>query len=70
MDIYFHVNKVFQERLASSMGLDKYQFTRIYKRNIIYADYNIHHNSIDICTYAGYILRVDCAKAEDSLEIW
>ena len=22
--------------------------------NIIYADYNIYHNSIDICTYAGY----------------
>lgn len=21
--------------------------------NIIYADYNIYHNSIDICTYAG-----------------
>ena len=31
--------------------------------NIIYADYNIFHNSIDICTYAGYILRIDCAKA-------
>lgn len=26
MDIDFDVNKVFQERLASSMGLDKYQF--------------------------------------------
>ena len=26
MDINFDVNKVFQERLASSMGLDKYQF--------------------------------------------
>jgi len=36
--------------------------------NIIYADYNIHHNSIDICTYAGYILRIDCAKAEEGLK--
>ena len=36
--------------------------------NIIYADYNIYHNSIDICTYAGYILRIDCAKAEDGLK--
>ena len=36
--------------------------------NIIYADYNIYHNSIDICTYAGYILRIDCAKAEEGLE--
>ncbi len=26
--------------------------------NIIYADYNIYHNSIDICTYAGYILII------------
>ena len=37
--------------------------------NIIYADYNIYHNSIDICTYAGYILRIDCAKAENALAI-
>ena len=35
--------------------------------NIIYADYNIYHNSIDICTYVGYILRIDCAKAEEGL---
>ena len=36
--------------------------------NIIYADYNIYHNSIDICTYAGYNLRIDCAKAEEGLK--
>lgn len=36
--------------------------------NIIYADYNIYHNSIDICTYAGYILRIDCAKAAEGLK--
>ena len=36
--------------------------------NIIYADYNIYHNNIDICTYAGYILRIDCAKAEEGLK--
>ena len=36
--------------------------------NIIYAAYNIYHNSIDICTYAGYILRIDCAKAEKGLK--
>ena len=23
---------------------------------------------IDICTYAGYILRIDCAKAEEGLK--
>ena len=37
--------------------------------NIIYADYNIYHNSIDICTYAGYILRIDCWEAEKNLKI-
>lgn len=26
MDINFDVNKVFQERLASSMGLDRYKY--------------------------------------------
>ena len=36
--------------------------------NIIYADYNIYHNSIDICTYAGYILRIDCAKEGEGLK--
>ena len=34
--------------------------------NIIYADYNIYHNNIDICTYAGYIVErmASLAKAE------
>ena len=36
--------------------------------NIIYAEYNIYHNSIDIYTYAEYILRIDCAKAEEGLK--
>ena len=35
--------------------------------NIIYAEYNIFHNSIDIYTSAGYMLRIDCNKAEDGL---
>ncbi len=35
--------------------------------NMINATYNIHHNSIDIYTYAGYFLRIDYNKAEDSL---
>lgn len=30
--------------------------------NIIYAEYNIYHNSIDIYTYAGYILRIAVRK--------
>ena len=36
--------------------------------NIIYAEYNIYHNSIDICTDAGYILRIDCWEAEKNLK--
>ena len=28
--------------------------------NIIYAEYNIHHNSIDRATTAGYLLQIDC----------
>ena len=34
--------------------------------NIIYAEYNIHHNSIDIATTAGYLLR--CWEAEKGLK--
>lgn len=36
--------------------------------NMIYATYNSHHNSIDIYTYAGYFLRIDCNKAEEELK--
>ena len=36
--------------------------------NIIYVTYNIHHNSIDIYTYAGYFLRIDCNKEEEGLK--
>jgi hypothetical protein len=36
---------------------------------IIHAEYNMYHNSIDINTYAGYILRIDCNKAENSFEL-
>ena len=34
----------------------------------IHATYNAQHNSIDINHYAGYILRIDCGKAEDQLQ--
>ncbi len=35
--------------------------------NTIYAEYNMYNNSIDIYTSAGYMLRIDCNKAEDGL---
>lgn len=34
----------------------------------ISASYNMHHNSIDITTFDGYILRIDCSKAEEGLK--
>ena len=36
--------------------------------NTIYAEYNMYHNSIDIYTSAGYMLRLDCNKSEDGLK--
>ena len=36
--------------------------------NVIYAEYNTHHNSIDIATNAGYLLRIDCWEAEKGLK--
>ena len=36
--------------------------------SIIYAEYNIHYNSIDIATTAGYLLRIDCWEAEKGLK--
>ncbi len=35
---------------------------------LIYARYNMYHNSIDITTFNGYILRIDCNKAEKGLK--
>lgn len=36
--------------------------------NMIYATYNMYHNSIDIYTYAGYFLRIDSNEAEEGLK--
>ena len=54
------------------MKADRNAFTffreRTNKMNIIYAEYNIHHNSIDIATTAGYLLQIDCWEAEKELK--
>lgn len=34
---------------------------------LIYADYNMQTNSIEVTTFSNYILRIDCNKAEDGL---
>ena len=34
----------------------------------IHATYNMLHNSIDVTTFDGYVLRIDCGKAEEGLK--
>lgn len=34
---------------------------------LIYADYNMQTNSIDVTTFSYYVLRVGCNKAEEGL---
>ncbi len=34
----------------------------------IYAEYNMYHNSVDVTTFDGYLLRIDCNKTEDGLK--
>ncbi len=36
--------------------------------SFIYAAYNVYHNCIDVTTFDGYILRIDCRKAEEELK--
>ncbi len=36
---------------------------------LIYARYNKYQNRIDIMTYNGYLLRIDCNKAEYGLKV-
>ena len=49
---------VFLEKIIANAMLIIHFQEGINWMNIIYADYSIYHNSIDICTYAGYILRI------------
>lgn len=39
---------------------------------LVHAWYNMQNNSVEINTYDGYILRIDCNKAEEGLQttIW
>ena len=34
----------------------------------IFAEYNQQHNSIDVYTFAGYMLRIDCWESEKDLK--
>ena len=35
---------------------------------LVHAEYNMYYNSIDINHYNGYVLRIDCEKAEEGLK--
>ena len=37
--------------------------------NMVHAEYDPKCNSIDINHYEGYIIRIDCNKAEEGLKI-
>ena len=34
----------------------------------IYASYSMLHNCVDVTTFDGYVLRIDCGKAEEGLK--
>ena len=51
----------------SGIYLSRYLIWCVYMRTI-YAEYNINHDSIDVYTSAGYMLRIDCWKAEKNLK--
>ena len=34
----------------------------------IHSEYNMLHNCIDVTTFDGYVLRIDCGKAEEGLK--
>ena len=38
------------------------------KMRLIYSEYNLQTNSIDVTTFENYILRIDCNMAEDGLK--
>ena len=46
----------------------KTQEERTKNMRFIHATYNMLHNSIDVTTFDGYVLRIDCGKAEEGLK--
>ena len=34
---------------------------------LIHAEYNMYYNSIDVTTFGGYVLRINCNTAEEGL---
>ncbi len=46
----------------------KYKILGVDDMNFISSSCNMYHNNIDITTFDGYILRIDCNKAEKGLK--
>ena len=38
------------------------------KMKLLYARYNMYHNSIDFTTFNGYILQIGCNNAKEGLK--
>ena len=76
-DISFHkmvhfviivsISKVFQVQNKPMGFLPPIQMKGQITMNLIHAEYNPMHNSIDINHYNGYILRLDCNQAESGI---
>ena len=49
-------------------NFSKTQEERTKNMRFIHATYNMLHNSIDVTTFDGYILRIDYSKAEEGLK--
>ena len=49
-------------------NFSKTQEERTKNMRFIHATYNMLHNCIDVTTFDGYVLRIDCGKAEEGLK--
>lgn len=49
-------------------NFSKTQEERTKNMRFIHATYNMLHNCIDATTFDGYVLRIDCGKAEEGLK--
>ena len=49
-------------------NFSKTQEERTKNMRFIHATYNMLHNCIDVTTFDGYVLRIDCGKAEKGLK--
>ena len=65
--IIISISKVFQVQNKPMGFLPPFQTKELITMNLIHAEYNPMHNSIDINHYNGYILRIDCNQAESGL---